>query len=95
MGQSLAGRIDKSRSNATGIKEINNIFKRPGTYVKITTVQSKHLNNIVEQNHRFTKRQIRLMLRFKSFQSAAATLDGIEVAQMIRKGQFGSAEKTF
>jgi len=28
------------------------------------------------------------MLGFKSFDSAAATLDGIEVAQMIRKKQF-------
>jgi len=29
------------------------------------------------------------MLGFKSFSSAAATLEGIEVAQMIRKKQFG------
>lgn len=28
------------------------------------------------------------MLGFKSFNSAAATLEGIEVAQMIRKKQF-------
>jgi len=35
------------------------------------------------------------MLGFKSFQSASATLDGIEVAQMIRKGQLGSAESGF
>jgi len=87
--------IDKSRSNAAGIKEINKIFKRLGTCVKITTVQSKYLNNMVEQDHRFIKRRIRLMLGFKSFQSATATLDGIEVAQMIRKGQFGSADSGF
>jgi len=37
------------------------------------------------------KRRTRLMLDFKSFQSAAATLDGIEVTQMIRKGQLGSS----
>ena len=87
--------IDKSRSNAAGIKAINKIFKRLGTCVKITTVQSKYLNNMVEQDHRFIKRRIRLMLGFKSFHSAAATLDGIEVAQMIRKGQLDSTESGF
>jgi putative transposase len=30
------------------------------------------------------------MKGFKSFQSASATLDGIEVAHMIRKRQFGT-----
>ena len=87
--------IDKSRSNGAGIKSINKIFKRLGTSVKITTVQSKYLNNMVEQDHRFIKRRIRLMLGFKLFHSAAATLDGIEVAQMIRKGQLGSTESGF
>ncbi len=31
---------------------------------------------------------------FKSFKSAAATLDGIEVAQMIRKNQLCKADKS-
>ncbi len=44
-------------------------------------------NNIVEQDHRFIKRRTRPMLGFKAIASAAATLDGIEVAHMIRKGQ--------
>lgn len=33
------------------------------------------------------KKRIRPMLGFKSFVSASATLEGIEVANMIRKGQ--------
>jgi len=45
-------------------------------------------NNIVEQDHRFIKHRIRLMFGFKSFEAAASTLAGIEVASMIRKGQF-------
>ena len=81
--------IDKSRSNAAGIKEVNKIFKRLGTTVKIDTVRSKYLNNIIEQDHRFIKRLTRPMLGFKRFASAAATLAGIEVAHMIRKGQLG------
>lgn len=43
-------------------------------------------NNIVEQDHRTIKKRIRPMLGFKSFGSASATLKGIEVANMIRKG---------
>ncbi len=42
---------------------------------------------MVEQDHRFIKRRPRPMLGFKAFASPAATLDGIEVAHMIRKGR--------
>ena len=44
--------------------------------------------NIIEQDHRFIKKLTRPMKGFKSFRSASATLDGIEVAHMIRKQQF-------
>ncbi|MFA3919305.1 IS6 family transposase [Ruegeria hyattellae] len=87
--------IDKSRSNAAGIKEVNKIFKRLQIPVKIDTVRSKYLNNIIEQDHRFIKRLTRPMLGFKSFASAAATLAGIEAANMIRKGKLGPATSGF
>ncbi|MCL6286169.1 transposase, partial [Ruegeria sp. 2012CJ41-6] len=48
----------------------------------------KVLIKIVEQDLWFTKRQTRPMLGFKSFESASATLSGIEVAHIIHKGQF-------
>ncbi len=79
--------IDKSGANGAGIKAVNKILKRFGCPTKISTVRSKYLNNIIEQDHRFIKRRTRPMLGFKSLQSAASTLDGIEVAQMIRKKQ--------
>jgi putative transposase len=41
----------------------------------------------VEQDHRFIKKITKPMLGFKTFHSASATLSGIEVAHMIRKGQ--------
>jgi putative transposase len=44
---------------------------------------------VIEQDHRFIKRVTRPMLGFKSFVSAAATLECIEVAHMIRKCQLG------
>ncbi len=87
--------IDKSRSNAAGIKEVNKIFKRLQLPVKIDTVRSKYLNNIIEQDHRFIKRLMRPMLGFKNFISAAATLAGIETANMIRKGQLGASTSGF
>jgi len=87
--------IDRSRSNAAGIKEVNKMFKRLQIPVQIDTVRSKYLNNIVEQDHRFIKRLTKPMLGFKSFISAAATLAGIEVANMILKGQSGSSISGF
>ncbi|MDD7973719.1 DDE-type integrase/transposase/recombinase, partial [Roseinatronobacter sp. HJB301] len=42
----------------------------------------------LEQDHRFIKRITGRMLGFKAFYSASATLEGIETAHMIRKGQF-------
>ena len=84
--------IDKSGANAVGIRETNRLLKRFGCPTKVETIKSKFLNNIVEQDHRFTKRRIRHMCGFKSFSSAAATLDGIEVANMIRKRQFPNGE---
>ncbi|MFM2391819.1 MAG: hypothetical protein RLZZ437_3374 [Pseudomonadota bacterium] len=42
----------------------------------------------VEQDYRTIKKRIQPMLGFKSFVSASATLEGIEVANMIHKGQF-------
>jgi putative transposase len=80
--------IDKSGANTAGINEINRTLKRFGCPVPIEMVRIRYLNNIVEQDHRFIKRRIRIMLGFKSFEAAASTLAGIEVASMIRKGQF-------
>lgn len=77
--------IDKSGANAAGIRGVNRILKRFGCPTQISAIRSKYLDNIIEQDHRFIKRRIRPMLGFTSFKSAAATLDGIEVTQMIRK----------
>ncbi|MGD1882459.1 MAG: hypothetical protein ACFB11_09075 [Paracoccaceae bacterium] len=45
--------------------------------------------NIVEWNHGGIKRRIRSIMEFKAITLAAATLDGIETARTIRKGQLG------
>jgi len=56
--------------------------------------QTKYLNNIIEQDHRCIKKLTRPMQTFKSLKSASATLAGIEVAHMIRKGQFDQSEQS-
>ncbi|WP_424830121.1 IS6 family transposase [Ruegeria sp.] len=80
--------IDKSGANTAGIKAINKMLKGFGCPILVEMVRQKYLNNIIEQDHRFIKRRIRPMMGFKSFDSAASALAGIELVNMIRKGQF-------
>ena len=54
----------------------------------IDVLQVKYLNNIIEQDHRFTRKITRPMQTFKSFNSAPSTLAGIKVAHLTLKGQF-------
>ena len=49
--------------------------------------QRKYLNNLVEQDHRFIKRLVKLGMGFFSFETAWRTLQGYEMMNMIRKGQ--------
>ena len=86
--------IDKSGANLAGLEAVNVILKFTGTGQTITILQVKYLNNILEQDHRFIKRITGRMLGFKAFHSASATLDAIEVAHMIRKGQFDNKDMT-
>jgi len=47
----------------------------------------KYLNNVVEQDHRFSKRRIRYSQWLQTFETATATISGYESMHMIRKGQ--------
>ena len=53
----------------------------------ITIRKNEYLNNHIEQDHRRIKRRIRPMLGFKSLETAAIILSGIELIQMMRKRQ--------
>ena len=46
-----------------------------------------YLNNIIEQDHRFIKKQITASLGFRSAEAACRTIEGYEAMQAIRKGQ--------
>jgi transposase-like protein len=47
----------------------------------------KYLNNVIEQDHRFIKKKVRVSQCFKRFHTAERTLEGIEAMNMMRKGQ--------
>ena len=87
--------IDKSGANKAGIDAINFqliIFYILGlSLMQITIRQIKYLNNIVEQDHRGIKKITNPMLGFKAFYSAQATLAGIELHRMLKKGQHANA----
>ncbi len=92
--------MDKSGSNKAGIDTINTYFffmlflSGAGlqSLAPIAVRQIKYLNNIVEQDHRFVKKITNSMRGFKAFHSAEATLAGIELHHMLKKGQHQQAE---
>jgi len=53
--------------------------------MQIQIRQIKYLNNIVEQDHRGIKRIVNPIMGFKSFNSAALTIAGIELYRMLKK----------
>ncbi len=55
--------------------------------------QSKYLNNLVEQDHRFIKRLVKPGVGFFSLETARRTLQGYEIMNMLRKGQVQGVKK--
>ena len=74
--------IDGSDANSAAIEDYNEAHD-----AEAEIRQVKYLNNVVEQDHRAIKRQVRPMMGFKSFWSAAATLAGIELMHMTAKAR--------
>ena len=83
--------MDKSGANKAGVDAMNLqlalLFMFGGIFYQIDIRQIKYLNNIVEQDHRFIKKITKPMKGFKSFEFAQATISGIELHHMLRKGQ--------
>jgi transposase, IS6 family len=76
--------VDK---NAAYPKAFNELQAAGGLHALCELRQSKYLNSIVEQDHRFIKRLVKPGLGFFSFKTAWRTLRGYEMMNMIRKGQ--------
>ena len=53
----------------------------------------KYLNNMIEQDHRYTKRRVLASQNFHNFWSAKRTIAGYEAMNIIRKGQIINVER--
>ncbi|MGJ0630343.1 IS6 family transposase [Xenorhabdus bovienii] len=84
-GQPEIVTMDKSGANKAAVDEWN---KGTSKEEAIVIRQNKYLNNLIEQDHRNIKRQICPMLGFKNFRRTQSVLAGIELVNMLRKGQY-------
>ncbi len=78
--------IDKSGANTTAIESSN-------AEHEADIIEIRQNKNIVEQDHRAVKRVSPTMLGSKTFRSAMATLAGVELMHMSRKGQLRATGK--
>ena len=85
--------IAKSGANYADLENINRLLMRAGLISFVEIFQVNYLNNLIEQDHRFIKKSTNPMMGFKAFHSAKATIDGIETAHMIRKGQLSDENR--
>jgi transposase, IS6 family len=82
--------VDKNAAYPKALKELKSDGLRPdGCELR----QSKYLNNLIEQDHRFIKRLVKLGMGFFSFETAWRTLQGYETMNMLRKEQICGIEK--
>jgi len=76
--------VDKNRAYPAAVEEL----QLEGTLRRRCRIrQCKYLNNIVEQDHRVSKKRVWLARGYQSFSTAWRTLRGIEAMHMIRKGR--------
>jgi transposase-like protein len=77
--------LDAYAASHRAVREL----KAAGVLPKRVRVRSsKYLNNLIEQDHRRIKQRIGPMLGCKRFETAAVTINGIELAEKIKKDQF-------
>jgi transposase-like protein len=82
--------VDKNAASPKAVKEL----QTAGVLASSCELrQSKYLNNLVEQDHRFIKRLVKPGMGFFSFATAWRTLQGYEVMNMMRKGHVQGVAK--
>ena len=82
--------VDKNGCYIGAVRDLRKDVLLPNTCKRRP---SRYMNNMVEQDHRFMKWQIRPGLGFGSFPTAWRTIQGYETMHMIRKGQIEGVEK--
>jgi transposase-like protein len=82
--------VDKNRAYPPAVEQL----KEEGLLPNRTQLrQRKHLNNLIEQDHRFIKRRVNAGLGFFSFKTAGRTIRDYEAMHMVRKGQIEGVGK--
>ena len=76
--------VDKNRAYPAAIRALKQERTLPW---RVRLRQCKFLNNVIEQDHRVSKKRTWLAKGYKTFPSARRTLEGIETIHMIRKGR--------
>lgn len=74
--------------NAASHRALRLLGNEDPKWKSVVVRSCRYLNNIVEQDHRVIKQRCASMLGLKSFETAAVTFAGIELANRIRKQQF-------
>ena len=82
--------VDRSPAYPPAVEEL----KTEGLLSKSCGLrQNKYLNNVIESDHHFIKRQVNSGLGFFSFKTARRTIKGFAAMNMIRKGQIDGVGK--
>ena len=74
--------VDKNRAYPAAVEELEGTLRR-----RCRLRQCKYLSNVVEQDHRVSKKRVWLAKGYQSFSTAWRTLQGVEAVHMIRKGR--------
>ena len=82
--------VDKNAAYPKAFKELKSEESMPDA---CELRQSKYLNNLIEQDHRYIKRLIKLGMGFFSCETAWRTVQGYEAINMLRKGQIRGVDK--
>ena len=77
--------LDAYAASHRAVREMKEAGELPQ---RVRVRSSQYLNNLIERDHRRVKQRVQPMLGFKRFDNAAVTIDGIELAEKIKKGQF-------
>jgi IS6 family transposase len=82
--------VDKNAAYPKAFKELKSEELMPDAY---ELRQSKYLNTLIEQDHRFIERLVKLGMGFFSVETAWRTVQGYEAINMLRKGQIRGGDK--
>lgn len=82
--------VDKNAAYPKALTEMKAVSSLPAS---CELRQSKYLNNLVEQDHRFIKRLVKPGMGFFFFETAWRTLQGYEIMHMMKKGQVKNMSK--